>query len=448
MARLVTEYIGNLVADQIKVRYAEITERTFGSSNVVADAYYPTYVRKSLTQSGRTTPILGKRCSAISPFIAQELGLYQIPIEDLTKMLGYKKQDIKSILDKVKEKNLNFTLLGLGGTGMNFYHWAEELCHFTNTVNIFRKLNVIDFDYVDLTNIFRFPVILNPEDAYRNSSLDFYKIYMIPDKTILADRLRKISLKLESRHLGSLVRSDDGTIEWILGNDDIASSIIYGAPDIATREMMAKFKDLKFVSGTHGDDDCQLYIKPEQDSIMQIESYGMINLSVFFMNQIKLTISMLELLASDEDLTKTKLVMEYSFSKEYSNKRINTAGMNRTYNFPINTSNFIDQEESLPEPAAATEELSEPQAVEATEAFDAATLVEVETVRPLDVPPPPPVPPVPPVPEAAVVVQPEEPARTPVRARATRRRAAAPVEAVSEEHAAELATIEPTPIPF
>lgn len=337
--------IAELIADKIKVRYAEITERTMGSQNMVCDAFYPTYVRESLT-NGNMPTALSKRASAISPFIASELNLYQVPFDDIVKMLGYKKLNLKATVDAVKAKHLELVLVGLGGTGMNFMHWGEELCNYVNSVNVFKRLMIYDQDAVDLTNMFRFPKILNPYNQYLNEGGKLFKVDAIPNSSVLSDSIFKERSFIRHGNIARAVSNQDGSPRL---SSSWTSRILYGAPDIATREMFSQFKDLKFISGTHGNDDCQLYIKPMQDSTIQIESYGMINLSVFFMNQIKMTIAFFELLASDTDLTVPNLVMEYSFAKEYSNNRINKAGLSRAYTFPITTENFLDQEVNIPQ---------------------------------------------------------------------------------------------------
>ena len=360
-------------------------------------------------------------------------------------MLGYKKQDIKTLLDTVKAKKIDISLLGLGGTGMNFFHWAEELCHFVNTINIFKSVVVFDYDRVDLTNLFRFPRVINPSSSYQNADFGMYKISMIPNKTVLADRLDKSTHKITAGSLG-IIRTKEsdknGKAISLLEttytlNSNYINTVFYGAPDIATREMILNYKNLKFVSATHGNDDCQLYIRPEQDGSIQIESYGMINLSVFFMNQLKMTIGFLELLASDTDLTQTQSVMEYSFAKEYSNGRISKAGLNRTYNFPINTSNFLDQEVA---PQEISTVLTEPQPAEE------ATVVEIpvdgiETVEPFN-----PADLVMMTDLAAPIVEPAPVTPVPVRARARRTtRTTVPDTSL----ASEVAEPDPTiPLPF
>lgn len=329
--------IAELVADKIKTRYAEISEVTFGSQNMVVDAFYPTYVRKSLTNR-YFVPNLSKKISCISPFLAKELNCFQIPIGDLTRMLGYSKIQLKNILESVKTKKIELVLVGLGGTGMNFMHWATELCNYTNSINVFENIHIYDEDKIDLTNIFRFPMILDASHIYTmsNTNLLPFKLDCIDKNSILSRNRMAFNYEFITIH----TLSDNGANL----DDHWKNKILYGAPDIQTREMFSTFNDLQFVSATHGNDDCQLYIKPPQDSNMQMESYGMINLSVFFMNQLKMTIAFFELLNSSEDLTVSSLIMDYSFAKEYANGNIIKSGLNRTYNFPINENNFIDQE--------------------------------------------------------------------------------------------------------
>ena len=329
--------IAELVADKIKTRYAEISEATFGSQNMVIDAFYPTYVRQSLTNR-YFTPNLSKKVSCISPFLAKELNCFQIPIQDLTRMLGYSKVQLKTILESVKAKKLELVLVGLGGTGMNFMHWATELCNYTNSIHVFEDIHIYDEDKIDLTNLFRFPMILDSSKTYHMSYTNTlpYKLDCINSNSILSRN--KMIFHHEFITIHSLsYNSKDLDLFW-------KNKVLYGAPDIQTREMFATFSDLQFVSATHGNDDCQLYVKPPQDSNMQMESYGMINLSVFFMNQLKMTIAFFELLSSNEDLTVSSLIMDYSFAKEYANGSIIRSGLTRTYNFPINEHNFIEQE--------------------------------------------------------------------------------------------------------
>lgn len=403
--------IAELVADKIKTRYAEISEATFGSQNMVVDAFYPTYVRQSLTNR-HFAPNLSKKVSCISPFLAKELNCFQIPIEDLIRMLGYSKIQLKTILESVKAKNLELVLVGLGGTGMNFMHWATELCNYTNSINVFESIYIYDEDKIDLTNLFRFPMILDASNMYHMTNTNSlpYKLDCINRDTILSRT--RMTFNHEFITINTL--SDNGTYirpYW-------KNKILYGAPDIQTREMFSTLSELQFVSATHGNDDCQLYIKPPQDSNMQMESYGMINLSVFFMNQLKMTIAFFELLNSSEDLTVSSLIMDYSFAKEYANGNIIRSGLNRTYNFPINEHNFVDQE------AVSVQEEIETAPQMSTEVLETilevANMISPDHTNDLLRPPPPPHI----IPETVPYAE----APTPVAVRTTARRRRTPAE--------------------
>ena len=99
-------------------------------------------------------------------------------------------------------------------------------------------------------------------------------------------------------------------------NDLPRDCIFYGAPDITTRERMF-VNNKTLITATHGDDDASLMLNPLQDSTLQIESYGVIKLTTFFMNQIALAIGLLKTLSSDIDLTQSnQSLLEYSFPRD------------------------------------------------------------------------------------------------------------------------------------
>lgn len=313
------------MSEKIKIRYLDLRPEDSNLGNIVADTFFPNLVRRSMRRM-RTNIRWGKRTYAISQFIAKEINATVVPFEDIAAMLGYRKKDIKEILDAVKSKGYVLNLMGFGGTGTNFFHWLKEMCELTNTVNVFERINVYDDDKIDLTNVFRFPFDLNIGSVYENSGTN--------------NGILKV--KLASRgHIAStnqVYTSSDRFDPSALTTDDFDPevNIFYGAPDIHTREMFSNLENkVKFISGTHGDSECQLYINPPQDSNLQVESYGMINLSVFFMNQAKMSIEFMRLLGSDEDLIDPREVMSYDFQKEYLAGNISRTGVSRTYNFPI-----------------------------------------------------------------------------------------------------------------
>ena len=317
--------IKELMCEKIKNRYMEITPTTHTTASMVIDSMYPTFAQKAIMGIPIKTGF-GKRVYAISEFIAKDLGVTKMPFEDIALVLGYKKKDLKNIIDNVKSKGYVLHLLGFGGTGTNFYHWLNEICILTNTVNIFEQIIVWDDDKVDLTNIFRIPFDINFGSVRLTSNANGILKTSLAYEHIASTRsIAKEPKRLEHEHLESF------------GDNHI----FYGAPDIETREMLMN-ENRKFISGTHGDSECQLYINPPQNSMLQVESYGMINLSIFFMNQAKMTIEFLKLLGSEDDLVTSKCVMEYDFQKEYIDGSLSAAS--RTYKFPVTIQTLAEEE--------------------------------------------------------------------------------------------------------
>lgn len=341
--------IADAIAEKIKVRYAHISHKTHGSQNMVVDSFYPTYVYEQLKATQHyPQPKLSSRVSAINPFIARELNAFQIPTEDLVRMLGYKKADIKQLLNDVKAKNKSIVLVGLGGSGANFLYFTNELCQLVNTQNIFKNLHGYDNDEIDLTNVFRLPLNFDVKtfnvNVLKNS---FYKTTICEAQNFkIASKQMFSTNLLYVYHANNYMNSEgDYPGDWIF----------YGAPDIKARIWLKYFP---FISATHGDNDCQLYCRPEQDLDLQVESYGMINLSVFFMNQLKMVIQFLSLIAAGEDFSESKMLLEYSFAKEYKEGRISCSGCNRTYNFPMLDSMQV-HDDANPQQIITEEELQE-----------------------------------------------------------------------------------------
>lgn len=110
--------------------------------------------------------------------------------------------------------------------------------------------------------------------------------------------------------------TDNSRTHLFIDTKTSKDNIFYGAPDIHTRIIM-KEKGIPLLTGTHGNDDVALTLNPTQDIQLQRESYGMIKLTTFFLNQIRLTIALLEYLASDYDLSEpNKTILDYSYARD------------------------------------------------------------------------------------------------------------------------------------
>jgi len=287
------------LVEQISSRYAIFEKENDGKSNLIIDSYSPSIIVNKLL--GKSVESLPQTSYAISEFFADEFQVRQIPFEYLIEILGYKKKEIADLLLKVKKKKLNLLFVGFGGTGANTWHWISQMLIWTGQVNLFRYVSVYDDDRVDLTNILRFPFNLD-----KVSSKSARKVNMCTNYgRISANNIYKYNGKLSFKGNGHtedycltteiLKDKKDDSYRQVLPKDE---TVIYGAPDLSSRK---EFADYNFMSATHGDDECSLIIKPLIDTDIQVESYGLIRLSSFFMNQLMMSIAFLEFLSSDDE---------------------------------------------------------------------------------------------------------------------------------------------------
>lgn len=298
-----------------------------------------------------------KTTYAISPLTASVLGCKQIPIEHLCRILGYTKENIKSMMNIVKNRSFSFVFVGTGGTGNNTAIWLSKMLDMCNLPFLFERVYAFEKEAAELHNLLRFP-----KDPYTITIDTGIFSSMINDETkknkcnIIAGELRSLSKNIpccferyiaeseSAQNYPTLVFDRETTTEPVLDKDgntiDFESvtktlparnAIFYGAPSINTRENLSKIGN--FISATHASNNCNIYINPEQDSSIQVESYGMIQLTPFFMNQIRMAIGLLEILSADNVYELLKLkdhsFLEYKFDGESKLKN------DRVYNFKI-----------------------------------------------------------------------------------------------------------------
>lgn len=316
-------YFRDYMKRELEHRYAMFSRPRNGDINPVCDSYMPNVISSDFDYVD-----IPKTGQFISRWFASMCNVRPIPINDLTSMLGYKPKDIKQLLMNVKKNQHYIVMLGMGGTGSNFLYWLQEMCYEHNVKSIFSKIIAYDDDSYDFSNMFRLP--FNSEAIFENyntkASLVYNFQYLSSKGNVSIPFNFIINSEYERYH-------------------KVSNGFVYfGAPNIRTREMLYNAKndkDFLFISATHGDDDCSVSIFPNNNSYLQVESYGMIRLSTFFMNQIYMTIKTLEILAEPVDeIDKTpRKVAEYNFAKEYLNGNIGKAS--KTYNFYVEHSGIV-----------------------------------------------------------------------------------------------------------
>lgn len=391
--------------EQIRARYAMIDRPRNGLSNVIVDSFFPRIAYASNLEAESIRSIaeetLPKTAVAISPFIANALGVQRMQPVQIAASLGYDIKTIKQLLRKVKSKNIDFVFAGMGGTGINTTVWLSEMCKMTGITNLFNRVYVYEKEDADISNLLRFPLDvesirvgrdvgfydlskkvnlviseINLLSKLKPSFLDSYMFdnetkvyYYYNDMRWIADNYYKMKVynveetrynggKKELKNglfkNGSLISVDDVEIElresyqYARHGDQEKvkyeikpNTVVYGAPAL---EYRGKFSDAgRFICGTHNDNSCSLKINPTNEDInLQVESYGMIQLGGFFMNQFRMAIGLLELLADDSvDLTEKNIdYLDFEFNGECNRKA------DRKYNWQLQNNGMLTEEEA------------------------------------------------------------------------------------------------------
>lgn len=338
--RRTLQFSGDHLLEQIRTRYAFFERPTNGLSNIIIDNYAPKLMYNTkFNPTALAQMNLPKTIYAISPWFAQYFGAQQVPTEQLCRMLGFDVATLKQMITKIKHKQYSITFVGYGGTNVNTIHWLTEIMKLTQSVNLFKFIEVYEPDTAEISNLLRFPK--NPYiENLRSSSTHVNptsKLKLLdPAELGLLSKEKPVLVpgRIDGRNLPYNSKGTfydyNRTVRKSLPKDN---HIYYGAPNIETR---ASFEDVgHFISATHNGNDAHLWLNPTQDTDLQVESYGLIQLTPFFMNQLRLAIGLMETLCIDDlDLTaKDQCLLEYSFNG------IPQLSTNKTYNFQLGEHN-------------------------------------------------------------------------------------------------------------
>jgi hypothetical protein len=347
-------FSGDHLLDQVRVRYAFYDRPISGLMNVVMDNYMPKILYNARFNSNNLFNLkLPKTIYCISPWFADVIGARQIETEQLCRVLGYTVKDLKQLITKVKANNYSITFVGYGGTGVNTIHWLTEIMKFTNSVNLFKFVEIVEPESLEISNLLRFPK--HPNKVSNNSVITQYN--MKPSaKLRLLDKSEVTLLSKNKPHLLQSYldnASRDYGMQGLVYDYDLNrrnstnvykakdNHVFYGAPSLGTRGVMGQWGN--FIAATHSGNGCQMWLNPTQDTDLQIESYGLISLTQFFMNQLRMAISLLEILAAKTDLSQVDTqLLEYAFDG------VSKLATDRSYNFqlPEHSGNVATEQEA------------------------------------------------------------------------------------------------------
>lgn len=294
---------------QIYTRYFRpnsINDSANSGSIVVLDTFLPFLAIGDISNNNDNNNIVinPSRYGAISPLTANLLNISQIPIQSVLKdVLKFELPYIEQLLRTVKKSKLKIVFAGVGGTGTNTIYWLHEICTFFNIPTIFDEVYVYEKDNVDFSNIFRFPILPKVYESINTAELP---------KIALVDRyLRTLSKYIVYKEQYLESHADVPNILLDENSQAKPDVIIYGAPSISNRNFLSSLGS--FISATHANNTASLYINPKADDSLQVETYGLIQLNSFFINQIRMAIGFLEILSEKAYRQEDLLWADYTF---------------------------------------------------------------------------------------------------------------------------------------
>lgn len=302
----------NHLCTQIYTRYYRphsIENSSYNGTKTVMDTFVPFlaigYVSDQSGHSAASTNV-----AAISPLTADLLNIPRIPLNTLlTKVLSHDLDYLKNLLLSIKQLNLTVVFAGTGGTGINTICWLSELCSLFDISDLFYDIHVFEKDFVDFSNIFRFPLPLSMYTSISSPTLH---------KTELVKRQLKTLSNCVYFHDRFIETLDDIPSTLLNGTVAADNVVFYGAPSITNRNFLSSLGS--FISATHANNTASLYINPIADDSLQVETYGLIQLNSFFINQISMAIGFLEILSTNQYHNQDFHFADYTFIADTKDK--------------------------------------------------------------------------------------------------------------------------------
>lgn len=236
----------------------------------------------------------------INPNLAKLNGMKQLPLAMCLNLAGINEKELKKEITDFHKLNPNIVSIGLGGTMSNFFYWVDTFSKYFSLDCPIDRLFCIEDDELSFHNLPRIPLdylsnIRNIADDY--SFQDNSKAYMLLNYT----NLYKV-YQFERRKLtmDNTINENQSMNNFIASLDKLEKTIskktfIIGTPDLETRQglYLAQQNELLHIPVIlpgHQNNDLTIFANPEfKSNDFLVETYGSINLTMFFINMIIMT---------------------------------------------------------------------------------------------------------------------------------------------------------------
>jgi len=278
MSRLVNRYYFRETSQKTVV--------TNNNKNYFAEAFLMTHLVRNIPLLSRivTKPsvsydekqIRSQKCVALTDSCAEYLDVRKIPDKVILKFISHSKTELRGVLSKLKKRKHQLFVLGVGGSGSNLLYWMSEFARIADYDGLFKSIWVADNDKYEFDNLPRIP--------------------FVPTNGTL--KINSIPTRLMNRLTPKAIYDDYYTSTFPTDH------IIVGAPDMATRQRL-QARGHNWFALTHKGRYISLRINPPVDVGFLNETYGLIALEKFYLNQMFAAFEFIKFLADvDDDLAK------------------------------------------------------------------------------------------------------------------------------------------------
>lgn len=318
-------------------RYVRDTETTILNDNKEAvnivdikDTLSPILTlttKDNLSYFHKKMNVIEDRPYFFNPNIAKILNCRTVTMDMFMDLFNVNKFELRDKIIKIKEKQINLLMIGLGGTMSNFCYFMNELAKEFKLDNLFNLITLYEQDQLELSNIFRIPldyvtpIFYNTEQHTREANINSDYIKKIPFKSYMLLNCKNLYANLKLNFSNFKIFSEELS----------DFNYIIGSPDISTRVKLTNLEGLNFICPLHYNNELVVLTNPsvEEDELMS-ETYGSIHLSYFFMNMFKMTLTIIDLMLKDE-LNQNETVLNYSSKEDLENIKQNVSRSNNSY---------------------------------------------------------------------------------------------------------------------
>lgn len=279
-----------------------------------------------LTESDDNTSIVDNKLRVFNPNMAKLLRTKTIPLSDAFILSDVNVKQLEKNLKTLSRKKYDILSIGLGGSMSNFFYWCDEFRKYFRLDSLFNKIIVCEPDELDFSNLPRIPldymsnIVINNIDIYHTNvncrshipkNVAGYHTPIIKNKSIMLLNHRELYNEIKIYPVPFGIRNDyeekDGDYYYsrdLISYTEKKIDFVIGTPNLETRAGLYNL-DVNFICPSHQNNTLSIDINPKVDgSDFLVENYGSIDLSLFFINMIKMTEKIIEVLVQKDFISR------------------------------------------------------------------------------------------------------------------------------------------------